>query len=178
MRTASWIALCSLALLLVAANAILYAHPPSTSPIMPDASPQLTESAILEDVGPEVRSSKRMIQSAARPLFMADRRPWQAPRPPLAKPASPPKLPNEPVADAPPAQPPDIRLLGVQATPDGVSALITSASEATPRWVSRGEEVGGWTISGIEKSGISVERGEHSEAISLYPYLQDHGDTQ
>jgi len=88
-----------------------------------------------------------------RPLFFPSRQPAEP----------------EPVAAAaePPAEPPDMALIGTIVTTSGRRAIVQSPPGGAAQVLSEGQEIDGWTIAAIETERVLLRRGDEEQAIAL-----------
>jgi hypothetical protein len=163
------------AALLGAANYYLWSSPLETSPLALSAAPQ----TVLADAGgarpQEILPNTLLVHGKTRPLFSPSRRQWVAPEPPQAEPAviapqaeaaPPPELP------AVQAEPPKIKLLGIQQTPAGAQALLLREGAAEAVWRKSAEKIEAWTIQSIDPGSVELTLGSAKLKIELYPNLQ------
>lgn len=92
-------------------------------------------------------------ETIERPLFIASRRPIEAPAPVVAAP--------EPVGDAPAA------LRGVIISESDRSALLQVDKETNTVWVSEGASFGGWEVEQIQADRVTLRRGGETRTLLL-----------
>jgi general secretion pathway protein N len=107
-----------------------------------------------------VQSLDALSATRERPLFAPSRRP---PDPPA--PAAPPSVVV--ASPTPPPEPPAITFYGVVMEPDGARALARGPSNESLR-LRVGDEVGGWSVTGVDRRRLVLTLGERSETFSLF----------
>lgn len=121
------------------------ANPNSSTSVQLDVS-QLPFSAALE-----------------RPLFDPSRRPFVAPPPP------PPE--DTVAAGLPETSAPDlstIQLRGLRLSGTGAAALVASLDVPLGTWVAKGDQVFGWTVTGVFKDHIELSFDSQKRQLKLY----------
>lgn len=103
-----------------------------------------------------------------RPLFSPTRRkpvPVATNEPaPIVEPAPAPKESISPKLPAP-------QLLGVSVTQTIPKALLLANGKQEANWLRNGETVDDWTVAAIAKDEVTLQRGEESIRLSLYPSI-------
>jgi hypothetical protein len=98
-----------------------------------------------------------------RPLFSASRRPLVLASPP----SPPPEAPPPPPEASPPAERPQLSLMGTIVGPrSSVALLKESGSEALLR-LRVGQENSGWLVRGIDVHSVTIEKGGESMVLDL-----------
>ncbi len=97
-------------------------------------------------------------ETTARPLFNATRRPI------LAAIGS-----NTEARDQPPLSPEGFRVLGVVKEETGPArALIVTPEAPHGGWIEAGQEVGGWNLTEIGETAVTITSGGVSHRLTLY----------
>jgi|GEM_PF-1384986 len=163
------IALAGLGVIL-ATNVWVARNPPSSEPIMSGEPPKAGEPEPLNESG--AASSVQLTHMNERPLFLRSRRPWEPPPP--VEPPLPQAEPVVTIATPPPVEAAELNvtLLGVQRGPSANRALVAISGEAEPRWLEKGELVGGWSVSAIESGSVLFSTGDLSRTITLYAKIE------
>lgn len=104
----------------------------------------------------EAPRRREFAEITARPLFSADRRPFEPP------------VEAGPEADAPVAAVP-LELVGVVMTDQQRAALIQPVGSNDSSWVREGEQAEGWHIEKIEQDRVHLRSGESVEVVELRP---------
>jgi hypothetical protein len=162
------------ALLLAAAfgtaNYYLRLNPLDTSPLTLGGAPERGPASVTgEFVLPDIP----LVHSKTRPLFSPSRRKWTAPvqaeLPPqtVDLPVASPVPPPEPAAVRP--EPPKIRLLGIQETPTGATALLLAEGSAAAVWHKGADVVENWTVRSIKPDSVELALDGATVKIELYP---------
>jgi hypothetical protein len=108
----------------------------------------------------EPRPLEDFSEIVRRPLFIAGRRPPEAPAEAAVETAA-----MEPAEQAPP---PDFRLLGVALGSGSRQALLQPAGQPG-QWIKVGGEVGGWVLKSVSADGVVLNSGERTHEVRLYP---------
>jgi len=113
---------------------------------------------------PPTPQAADFLDTLARPLFRAGRRP--APPPVVEAPVKPaPPVIAKPVADEPL---PDLQLLGVMTLPNGTArALLRTRSDPKGVWMSPGETIDGWRLGRVGKDRVVLELGSRRHEVGL-----------
>lgn len=108
-------------------------------------------------------------ETTARPLFERTRRPYVPPPPPPPPPAPVAKAapPPPPPAAPPPPEPIRLRLVGVIASRDQTTAVVTRQGGQTVR-VEIGDIVDGWEVRDIKATEIILARDGRNVSIQLF----------
>lgn len=96
----------------------------------------------------------------ARPLFAANRRPYEPPPEPVAE---------DEVAAPQTVEPPAIHLVGVMLSDRDRSALFKSEVEGWTRWIFEGQAVDGWRLDEIEAGHALLTRDGLEARLQLRP---------
>lgn len=103
-----------------------------------------------------------------RPLFSPTRRP-----PPVAEPEPEPVVVEEPEEDAPPADPPKIRLAGVVLGGTAPVALIEDYDTETLLPFRSGAVIAEWTLATIEPRAIVLRHGDQELRLEIAAEFPD-----
>ncbi|WP_379067314.1 hypothetical protein ACHMW4_08625 [Mesorhizobium sp. UC22_110] len=150
-----------------AVNFSLYERPAGTSPIATDDRSDPGKPRTGDKAQPVSLSSlDGFSETFERPLFNSTRR-KPVPvatdeQPPLAEPLAAP-------AEAVPSQSPPPQLLGVSVTQTIPKALLLASGKQDASWFRNGEAIDDWTIAAITRDEVTLQRGEQSIRLSLYP---------
>lgn len=115
----------------------------------------------------------QLMQIASRPLMSPSRRPYvekaeepEAIAPEMTEDA----LPDESSSQADTATA-DVKLLGVELSRSGTSALVIASNGEKAEWHKIGDDIGGWSIVQIDADSMTLGRGEgdgQSRIVPLY----------
>lgn len=121
----------------------------------------------------------QLMQIASRPLMSPSRRPYvekaeepEAIAPEMTEDA----LPDESSSQADTA---DVKLLGVELSKSGASALVIASNGEKAEWHKIGDDIGGWSIVQIDADSMTLGRqegGGQSLAVPLYRGADACGD--
>jgi hypothetical protein len=129
------------------------------SPAASSANPASTaELAPLEAFDPPPLN--QFADFVERPPFLQSR------RPPLQA-AAVEAVPPEPAAAVAPSF--TAKLLGVRIQPQSRAALFYGSAEESARWVTEGEIIDGWTVYGIDESGVYLRYADQPYELRLWP---------
>jgi hypothetical protein len=95
-----------------------------------------------------------------RPPFLQSRRP-------LAQAATVEAAQPEPAGTVAPSF--TAKLLGVRIQPQSRAALFYGSAEESARWVTEGEIIDGWTVYGIDESGVYLRYADQPYELRLWP---------
>lgn len=115
----------------------------------------------------------QLLELSDRPLMSPNRRPHQTTIEPV--------LPEEPqvveeldtMPGDPASLPPALRLLGVELSSSGKSALVATPESDEPTWVKIGEGVGGWKVVKIDAQSITLEPTEDATPPLVVPLYSE-----
>jgi hypothetical protein len=146
--------------------------PIDTSAIKPSAAPPQAERPALIDSGslaPRRRPVAELPETARRPLFSVNRRPWvEKPKP---QPAEAPVKVEPPPVPAYPAN--QLQLVGImQGTPNNAArALIRVGNDAQGSWIKVGESIKGWKLREVTSGDSAVIEtwGQRAELVLERP---------
>ena len=114
-------------------------------------------------LGSPLRSIADFPQTTARPIFFADRKMPEKPKP---KPAAVVEVPPPPAL--PPPEP--LQLVGILGADANRRALLQSKTDPQGAWLRIGDEYRGWKLQEITSDNVIVEaRGQRSE-LRLYTF--------
>lgn len=141
----------------VAERAALPAGPALTIPVPPDAA--------------------RLNSTRERPLFRADRRPYEAKPGPAqtATAATAPSLSPPAPSPAPTVLPSDLRLVGIVAATGQRRAVFRKGDQRDSISVVAGDRIGDWRIAEIRTESVVLVAGPQREILELFPTAKKLG---
>ena len=155
------------------ANYYLMSYSVDTSPFAVSVIPTDASAANLNEtlaaLAPAPLSLTTFPQTTQQPLFFANRRMPEKPKPkpPVvveAKLLAPPPRPT-----APALPPPDpLQLVGIMGSKTGRQALMRTPSDPQGRWISAGDEYRGWRVREISEDAAIVEAAGQQSELRLY----------
>lgn len=115
----------------------------------------------------------QLLELSDRPLMSPNRRPHETTTEPV--------LPEEPqvmeqldtVPGDPASLPPALRLLGVELSSSGRSALVATPESGEPTWIKIGESIGGWQVVEINAQSIMLEPKEGGSPPLVVPLYSE-----
>lgn len=137
-----------------------------TSPVVPAAASTAGAGQASKELAlaPPARTIGEFPQTATRPVFFADRKVPEKPKPKQV-------VAEVREAAPPPAPPPEpLQLFGIMGAGSGKRALVRTATDPQGTWLAVGEEYRGWQLREITTDNAIVEaRGQRSE-LRLYAF--------
>ncbi|MDI6835757.1 MAG: hypothetical protein QMD99_08590 [Rhizobiaceae bacterium] len=99
----------------------------------------------------------QLLELSDRPLMSPSRRPHLPETDPVP-PEEPPMVEDlDNISDDPTSSPAALRLLGVELSASGKSALVATPESDEPTWIKIGEDLGGWQVVKIDAQSITLE---------------------
>jgi hypothetical protein len=112
-----------------------------------------------------VRTVAEFPDTATRPLFFADRRVPEKPKP---KPVVVAEVKPVVQAAPPPPPPEPLQLVGLMGSGNGQRALVRSAADPQGTWLSVGDAYRGWQLRTVASDHAVVEAGGQLSELRLY----------
>ncbi|MDE0155646.1 MAG: hypothetical protein OXS28_08600 [Gammaproteobacteria bacterium] len=134
-----------------------YAPPDTAPPASRDAS-ALMESVIATT--PDLPPIETFAETLERPLFRADRRPYEAPQPVIVDEPAP-----APVVEIPLGE--QVALRATIIIGEKRIALLHDLVNDIPLRLSRGDDVHGWTLSEVDTDSVVLQNGEARARLAL-----------
>jgi hypothetical protein len=144
-------------------------QPINAAPIMVASSPVTGDRVANIDPGtllPRARTVADLPETAKRPLFAANRRPWvEKPKPEI----EPVKVAATPVAVVPPYPVEQLLLVGVMQANRNKAArvLIRAGTDTQGTWVQVGESIRGWKLREVTSDSAIIETRGARAALSM-----------
>ncbi len=99
----------------------------------------------------------QLLELSDRPLMSPSRKPRENEVEPVP-PEEPPMVEElDTISDDPTSLPTMLRLLGVELSASGKSALVATPESDEPTWIKIGEDLGGWQVVKIDAQSITLE---------------------
>ncbi len=152
--------------LLAAAVWWITANPPSTEPARFDQSARSLAATLNNpaDAGASEIAPEKLDQVYARPLFSANRRPWEPKR------VAPPKKKAVQQVAKVEISIPEADLAGVSITPESSKVLLVNRNTGAATWVEQGQEYESWTVAAISAADVTLRQGDSEAVLKLYPH--------
>jgi hypothetical protein len=125
-------------------------------------SPQPKELSLV----PPLRTAADYPETTTRPVFFADRKIPERPKPKPAPVAEVKEAPPPPLA--PPPEP--LQLVGIMGDGAGKRALVRTTMDQQGTWLSVGDEFRGWQLRDILTDNAIVEARGHRSELRLYAF--------